>query len=129
MKLLILLQGDAWDHRYQASALAASAASTGDRVDLALFFGALAAWIDGRWDRLDPLPPVTAERLEEVAFPPLSGMLEPFLADGALRLFACSTSARILGLDLDRVQERVHAIVGWQSFSRKIAEADRVVSF
>jgi len=64
-----------------------------------------------------------------VAFPPLSSLLGPARAAGSLKLYGCSASARLLGLDLGRVQERVDAILGWQSFAARIAKADRVVTF
>lgn len=129
MRLLILAQGGSWERRYQVSALAASAASAGDRVDLALFFGALDAWVRAGWDRLDPEPPVDPERLASLDFPPLSGLLDSARGSGQLHLYACSASARILGLDPSDVQSRVDALCGWQTFSRLLAEADRVVSF
>src|SRR3954449_9723019 len=58
--LLILAHGGSWDMRFQISALAASTATAGERVDVALFFGALDAWVRGRWDELDPQPPLSA---------------------------------------------------------------------
>ncbi len=128
MRLLILAHGASWDRRYQASALAASAASAGDRVDLALFFGALDAWARGEWDRLDPAPPVDPGRLASLDFPPLSTLLDPPRESGVLRLYACSASVRILDLDPARVQSRVDAVCGWQTFSQLIAKADRVVT-
>ena len=73
--LLILAHGGSWEMRFQISSLAASAAAAGERVDVALFFGALDAWARGRWDELDPRPPLTAARLEALAMPPLSGIL------------------------------------------------------
>ena len=36
---------------------------------------------------------------------------------------------RILGLDPTLVQSRVDVLCGWQTFSKLIAEADRVVTF
>lgn len=129
MRLLIFLQGDSWDRRYQASALAASAVAAGDEVELVLLTGALAAWVEGAWNRLDPEPPLTAERIEAVAFPPLETLLAPARETGRLRLYGCSASARLLDLDLDRVQDRVDAVLGWQSFASRIEKADRVVTF
>ena len=108
MRLLILADAPSWDGRYQVSALAASAAAAGDRVDLALFAGALAAWVEeGGWDRLDPAPPIRPERLEELSLPPLSEMMEGARGSGALHLFACSASVRVLDLDPAAVQARV----------------------
>jgi peroxiredoxin family protein len=126
--VLILAHGGTWDMRFQVSSLAASAASVGERVEIALFFAALEAWANGAWDRLDPAPPLRAERLEALAMPPLTEMLATGRADGSIRLYACSASLRLLGLDAARVQEAVDAILGWQSFARMTAEAGRVVT-
>jgi len=126
--LLILAHGGSWEMRFQVSSLAASAAASGARVDVALFFGALDAWVGGRWDDLDPSPPLAAARLESLAMPPLSSMLEPGRADGSIHLYACSASTRLLGLDLARVQAAVDAILGWQTFSRMIEESEKVVT-
>jgi peroxiredoxin family protein len=126
--LLILAHGGSWDMRFQISSLAASAAAAGERVDVALFFGALDAWARGRWDELDPQPPVSVERLESLAMPPLSEMLVHGREEGLIRLYACSASARLLGLDTAQVQASVDALLGWQSFSRMIGEAGRVVT-
>lgn len=129
MRLLILAHGASWDRRYQASALAASAASAGDRVDVALFFGALDAWARGEWDRLDPAPPVDPGRLASLDFPPLSVLVDSARASGNAHLHACSASVRILDLDPPRVQARVDAVCGWQTFAKLVAEADHVVTF
>jgi peroxiredoxin family protein len=126
--LLILAHGGSWDMRFQITSLAASAAAAGERVDVALFLGALDAWARGRWDELDPRPPVSAERLEALGMPPLSEMLAPGREEGLIRLYACSASARMLGLDTAEVQASVDALLGWQSFSRMIQEASQVVT-
>jgi peroxiredoxin family protein len=126
--LLILAHGGSWEMRFQISSLAASAAAAGDRVDVALFFAALDAWARGRWDELDPVPPLTAERLASFALPPLSEMLAPGRQDGLIRLYACSASTRLLGLDTATVQGAVDVLLGWQSFSRMIREAGQVVT-
>ena len=114
--------------RFQVSSLAASVAAAGERVDVGLFFAALDAWARGRWDELDPAPPLTAERLEAFAMPPLTEMLAPGREDSLIRLYACSASTRLLGLDAGTVQASVDVLLGWQSFSRMIREAGRVVT-
>ena len=126
--LLILAHGGSWDMRFQISSLAASVAAVGERVEIALFFGALDAWARGRWDELDPQPPVSAERLESLGMPPLSEMLAHGREEGLIRLYACSASARMLGLEIAQVQASVDAILGWQSFSRMIRDSARVVT-
>jgi peroxiredoxin family protein len=127
--LLILAHGGTWEMRFQISSLAASAAAAGERVELALFFAALDAWVGGRWDDLDPSPPLTAERLAALAMPPLSSLLEAGRTAGLLRLYACSASTRLLGLDMAKTQAAVDAVLGWQTFARMTAAAGRVVSF
>ena len=126
--LLILAHGGSWNMRFQISSLAASAAAAGERVDIALFFGALESWARGQWDELDPQPPISVERLESLGMPPLSEILAHGREEGLIRLYACSASARMLGLETAQVQASVDAILGWQSFSRMIQEAGRVVT-
>ena len=88
----------------------------------------LDAWVRGRWDELDPQPPLSAERLESLAMPPLSEMLAAGREEGLIRFYACSASARMLGLDAAQVQASVEAFLGWQSFSRMIRDSARVVT-
>lgn len=126
--LLILAHARHWDGRFQISSLAASHAAGGGSVDIALFFGALEAWVEGGWDALDPAPPLTAERLETLDLPPLSDLLAPGRESGLVRLYACSASTRFYSLDQAKVQAAVDAILGWQTFSQMIAEARSVVT-
>lgn len=129
MRLLLLVHGASWDRRYQASALAASATALGDDVDLAFFFAALDAWVRDEWDRLDPDPPLSARHIEAVAFPPLSTLLDGARQTGRLRLYGCSASVRLLGLDPEHCLTCLDALAGWPTFAQKIAAADRVVGF
>jgi len=126
--LLILAQGGAWQDRFQISSLAASAAAVGEQVEIALFFAALEAWATDQWDRLDPRPPLEPDRLLALQMPALSELLTEGRATGRIRLFACSASTRLLGLETAAVQARVDVIAGWQSFSRMTATAGRVVT-
>lgn len=126
--LLILAHAGHWDGRFQITSLAASAAAAGRQVEIALFFHALEAWVEGRWDLLDPQAPLTADRLAGLDLPPLSEMLATGRAEGKIRLFACSASARFYDLDRAQVQAKVDAILGWQSFSERIQASTRVVT-
>jgi peroxiredoxin family protein len=126
--LLILAHGATWEMRFQVTSLAASAAAGGENVEVALFFAALDAWVGGRWDALDPAPPLSAARVAAAHLPPLTEMLAPGRAEGLIHLYACSASSRLLGLEAAAVQLAVDAVLGWQSFSRMIREADRVVT-
>jgi peroxiredoxin family protein len=127
--LVVLAHRDGWDFRYQVSALAAASAAGGSSVAVCLFFGALSAWAEGRWDAPDLEPPLDAVHLAALDFPPLGELLAPGRAEQRIRVYACSASVRFLGLDAAAVQERVDAVLGWQSFARLIAEAQRTVSF
>ena len=132
--LFILAQDDAWENRFQVTSLAASAVAAGKRVDLALFFAALDAWVGERWDDPEPARHVAADRLHALDMPPLSSMLAPGReapeggGEPALRLLACSASSRILGLANHDVQARVDAIAGWPTFHRLIHAAGQVVT-
>lgn len=129
MRLLLLAESANWDRRYQVSALAASATALGDEVEVAFFFGALDAWVRNAWDRLDPAPPLTAPAIEAIDFPPLSTLLEGARATGLLRLYGCSASVRLLGLDPALCLTRLDTLAGWPTFAQKIAAADRVLGF
>lgn len=128
MQLLILAHGGSWDRRFQVSSLAASVAAGAGRCDVALFFAALDAWARDRWDALDPDPPLAAEAIEAAGFPLLTSLLAPGRESGAIRLYACSASTRLLGLDPAAVQARVDALAGWPTFARLISEAERTVT-
>lgn len=126
--LLILAHADSWERRFQVSSLAASAAASGQPVQIGLFFAALAAWVNEAWDELDPRPPLTSERIEALNYPPLSSLLARGREEGQIRLYACSASTRFLDLGLARVQERCDAILGWPTFAAMIRRAERVVT-
>ncbi|MDX1383490.1 MAG: hypothetical protein R3190_07605, partial [Thermoanaerobaculia bacterium] len=87
------------------------------------------AWVEDRWDAIDPGPAIDAAHLASLGLPPLSELLVGGRQDGLVRLFACSASVRILDLDAGAVQSRVDAILGWQSFARMIESAEKVVGF
>ena len=59
---------------------------------------------------------------------PLTGMIEPGRSQGLIRLYACSASMRLNGLETGTTQAAVDAILGWQSFSRMIERAGAVVT-
>jgi predicted peroxiredoxin len=126
--LLVLAHGDAWEARFQVTSLAASAAAAGQRVDVALFFAALGAWVEERWDAAEPAGAVSAQRLAELDLPPLTAILAPGRADGRIRLLACSASGRILGLATADVQAKVDVIAGWPTFQRLVRAAGSVVT-
>ena len=126
--LLILAHAESWERRFQISSLAASEAAAQRGVDIALFFAALDAWAKDEWDRLDPSPPLSVEHIERLGMPSLESMIAGGREEGRIRLYACSASVRLLSLDTRTVQDRVDAILGWQTFSRLIRGASSVVT-
>ncbi len=102
--LVIFLHGGSWADRYQAVTLAVTAAALGDAVTVALFFEALRAWAQGRFDEGAP-PEAAAARAA-----PLRETLEEARRELGLEVVACDTAVRLAGLDpeaaravLDRV--------------------------
>jgi peroxiredoxin family protein len=93
--LVILLRSADWESRYQAATLAVTAAALGDEVHVALFFGALRAWVDGHFD--DGAPP------QAQAVGSLRGMIEEGRAELGVRVVACDTAVRLAGLDPGKV--------------------------
>jgi peroxiredoxin family protein len=91
--LLVLLHRAGWPDRYQAVTLAVTAAALGERVTVALFFDALRAWVDGRFD--DGAPPEAARA--RVA--PLRETLDEARRELGLEVVACDTAVRLAGLD------------------------------
>ncbi len=126
--LLILAHAQSWERRFQVSSLAASEAAAQRNVDIALFFAALDAWAKDEWDHLDPGPPLSVEHIAGLGMPSLESMIAGGRDDGRIRLYACSASVRLLSLDTRTVQDRVDAILGWQTFSRLIQGASSVVT-
>ncbi len=119
--LVILLRSADWAARYQAVTLALTAAALGDPVYLALFFGALAAWVEGRFD--DGAPPQAAGARV--------GSLRVSLEEGrrelGLEVVACDTAVRLAGLDPARTAASLDRVVGLPELWR-IARAGQAVA-
>jgi len=127
--LIIFLHSDAYDRTYQAVNMIATAAGTGRRCYLFLFYHALGSFMAGAWDemnlsssagRVDEAPGEpppwarTLKRSFELAnSPSLYGILEQAKeAEGEVTVYACSNSMRYLDLDPDVVKRHVDGIVG-----------------
>jgi peroxiredoxin family protein len=89
---VVFLSSAGWQARYQAVTLAVTAAALGDAVTLALSFEPLAALVTGRFD--EGAPPTTTA----AGVPPLSETLAEARADLGLRVVACETAVRLVGL-------------------------------
>jgi peroxiredoxin family protein len=130
--LVIFLHSDTYDRIHQAVSLTLAASSMGWSCHLFLFYQALASYMENTWDRSSL---AKGERGETVTAPPWAGKIEeefesanlPSLCDmlekargeaGGLRTYACSSSVRILGLNIEDVRRKVDDIVGLPTMLR-----------
>jgi peroxiredoxin family protein len=125
--LAIFLHSGGYDRVYQAVSMALSASSLGWPSHLFLFYQALGAYVDGRWDDIrvgeGALDARVERGFESANLPSLYRMIEKARGeDGGLRIYACSSSVRVLGVDMAVVRERVDDIVGLTSML-KIADS------
>ncbi len=130
-RLLLLCHDGGWDRLYQAASAAATAASTGWRVDLVFYFDALEKLLDGRLDEftLSAGDASKARRLEEAADElgtrSPSRLLRAARAGGNARVLACSASLGLLGRDAAEVDPGiVDEVVGWPTTIALIGAAD-----
>ncbi len=103
--LVVLLHRNGWPDRYQAVTLAVTAAALGERVTVALFFDALRAWVEGRFD--EGAPPEAAPA--RVA--PLSETLREARRELGVEVVACETAVRLAGLEPEALRGAVDRIV------------------
>lgn len=130
-RLLLLCHDGGWDRLYQAASAAATAASSGWRVDLVFYFDALEKLLDGRLDEftLSSGDVSKARRLEETADElgtrSPSQLLRVARAGGNARVLACSASLGLLGRDPAEVDPGiVDEVVGWPTTIALIGAAD-----
>jgi peroxiredoxin family protein len=119
--VVIFLRSGEWEARYQAATLAATAAALGDEVHLALFFGALRAWVEGHFDEGSPREAAGAR------VGSLRSTLEEARRGLGLRVVACDTAVRLAGLDPARVAQALDGIVSLPELWR-LAQAGRVLA-
>ncbi len=103
--LVVLLHRNGWPDRYQAVTLAVTAAALGERVTVALFFDALRAWVEGRFD--EGAPPEAARA--RVA--PLAASLQEARRELGVEVVACETAVRLAGLEPEAIRGAVDRIV------------------
>lgn len=143
--LVVFLHSDRYDRLYQASSLLLAASSMGWTCHLFLFYQALASFVEGAWDdvnimsgeseqvsgaaALSAWAPRLQRGFEAANLPSLYDMLEKAQTEsGHLHVAACTTSCKILDLDLAVVRERVDDIVGLHTMMQ-IAESARHVLY
>ncbi len=120
--VVVLLSSAQWEARYQAVTLAVTAAAFGDEVHLALFFGALRVWVEGRFDEGSP-PEGAAARVGS-----LRSMLEDARRHLGMRVVACDTAVRLAGLDPARAVAALDGMVSLPELWR-LAQRGQVLAF
>lgn len=118
---MIFLQGDGWEHRYQAVTLALTAAAYGDAVTVALFFDPLRRWVEGRFDQGAP-PSTSAARVA-----PLAQTLAEARGDLGVRVVACETAVRLAGLDPGAIRPALDGLEGLPQLWKRARDGRLVV--
>jgi peroxiredoxin family protein len=139
---VVFLHSHRYDRLHQAVSILLAASSMGWPCHLFLFYDALASYLDGSWGDInlteyaadDPLqsqPPWLGQMergFEAGNFPSLYEMLEKATREsGGVKICACSTSCKVLGLDTDVVRKRVEEIVGLTSMLQVAGDATHVI--
>jgi peroxiredoxin family protein len=138
--LAVFLHSDRYDRLYQAASLLLTASSMGWTCHLFLFFGALASYMAGTWDDVHvggdsasggapaPWAAEIQRGFDSGNFPSLYSMIEKARAEsGGLSVLACSTSCKVLDLDIEDVRTRVDEIVGLHTMVRIAGETTHVL--
>lgn len=135
--LAVFLHSSRYDRIFQAANLLLTASGMGRPCYLFLFYEALATFIDGTWDDirisadLGANAPPWAESLQR-GFDTL-GSPSPYeilkmAADepGGLKVCACSTSTKLLGLEPSDVRKKVDEIFGLNTMLEIVADGEMV---
>ncbi len=133
----VFLHSSRYDRLFQATNLLLTASGMGRTCYLFLFYEALATFVDGSWDSVrissgaDDDAPDWARTLQR-GFE-LSDSPSPYeilrmarAETGGLKVYACSTSMRMLGLDPADVRDKVDDIVGLAAMLEIVADGEMV---
>ena len=125
----ILSHSGSYDRLYQAVTIAVTAASLGDNVYVVLFFDALKKFVEGNMDKEDLSEDMGKEK-EKVykrmkTMNPLSmqEMIDTVKPLGSLKFIACSANVEFMGLEKNRVVEKVDEIIGLPTILKMMKES------
>lgn len=125
-RLLLLCHRGGWEHAYQSASAAATAATMGWRVDVVLYFDALARWIDGRLDEADDGEHERVELAEERDVRPPSALFAAARASGRFRVHACSASLGLIDRDVEAIDGTgIDDVIGWPTTIALIEGSDQ----
>jgi predicted peroxiredoxin len=119
--VVLFLRSASWDARHLAVNLALTAAALGDEVHLALFAEPLRLYVEGRFDEGAP-PEARAARVTE-----LSAALAEGRRDLGVRIVACDTALRLVGLDPARATPPLDGVASLPSLWR-LAQGGRALT-
>jgi hypothetical protein len=119
--VVIFLRSPEWDARHLAVNLAITAAAFGDPVVLALFGPALRAFAEGKFGEGAPATAAAAR------VPPLDVTLDEGRRDLGLRVVACDTALRLVGLEPRTVVPPFDEVMSLPSMWR-LAQAGRALT-
>jgi peroxiredoxin family protein len=109
--------------------LAASAAANGEEVHVILFFGALQRFVEDDLDDLR-LPPSYGEegrrieeRMRNNRAHSISELIESARQVGKVRLYACSSQVKFLGLSTLDVEGVVDEVISLPNFLKRTSDA------
>lgn len=122
--LAVFLHAGEYDRMHQGLSIAAAAVAMNRRVDVFVFWWALERLAAGKLDGPgQELPASVTDAFESGRAPTLRTLLSHLRESGLCRVFACSGSTGILGLEASGIRNLVDAFVGWSRILELTAEA------
>ncbi|RMF94010.1 MAG: hypothetical protein D6734_08740 [Candidatus Schekmanbacteria bacterium] len=128
-RFFILSHSSNYDRLYQTITIAVTAASLGNEVYVVLFFDALRKFVEGEMDREDLSDDMGAEKKEVYkrmkTMNPMSmqEMIDTVKPLGNLKFIACSANVEFMGLEKEKVLEKVDEIMGLPTILKMMKEA------
>lgn len=125
----ILSHGGSYDRLYQTVTIAVTAASLGDDVYVVLFFDALKKFVEGNMDNEDLSEDMGEEkgkvykRMKTMNPLSMQEMIDTVKPLGNLKFIACSANVEFMGLDKNKVAEKVDEIMGLPTILRMMKES------
>lgn len=130
-KLAIFAHSGTYDKLYQVVTIAVTAASMGRDVYIFLFFWALKSFVkDGGLDAMNFPPeyggegPALGQRMKRLNPTSLQDMLNEVKKLGRIKVYACSANVKYMGLDDERVREKVDEVVGLPAILQMAEDSD-----
>ena len=132
--LVVFVHSDSYDRLFQAASMALTAAVTDRPVALVFFFWALRALVKGQMDEprfsgsvSDEAARIAQEKIALSNNPPPSEMLTMARETGRVKLYACSASMQMTGLELEETAQAVDEVVGMSTILRISLDGPEII--